>query len=114
MPLGKICWILWFSSMITRILRRWPRPAAGLEAELAVGDPAAPVGAGAVAVFGAAVVAVGVVVPGAEEQPTNRAPPASTAPARAARRRKGPVSGVRRERLRACLLIAPTCSSRRV
>jgi hypothetical protein len=41
MPLGKICWMLWFSSMITRILRTWPDPAAGLAEELAVGwDPA--------------------------------------------------------------------------
>jgi hypothetical protein len=29
MPLGKICWMLWFSSMITRILRRRPRPPGG-------------------------------------------------------------------------------------
>ena len=33
--------MLWFSSMITRILRTWPDPAARLAEELAAGyDPA--------------------------------------------------------------------------
>jgi hypothetical protein len=33
--------MLWFSSMITRILRNWPDPAVRLAEELAVGcDPA--------------------------------------------------------------------------
>jgi hypothetical protein len=35
MPLGKICWMLWFSSMITRILRSLPESAAGLNEERA-------------------------------------------------------------------------------
>ena len=48
MPPGKICWTLWFSSMITRILRSWPSPAAELAVGWVLALPAAAEAAAAV------------------------------------------------------------------
>src|ERR1035441_3575028 len=89
MPVGKTCWMLWFSSMITRILRSWPDPAARPAAGC---DPA---------VLVVALVAEPAPVPGAEdaagaeEQPTTRKLPIRPAPARPAPTRKGRCRDVR-------------------
>jgi hypothetical protein len=93
MPLGKICWMLWFSSMITRILCTRPRPPASWRTELAAGgDVAGLVTAGAVE---------GVTARGAEEQPASRKLPVSTVPAKSVPTRRGLASEAGPERFRA-------------
>ena len=106
MPPGKTCWMLWFSSMITRILRSWPVRAAGLAAELAAGcDPvtlAAPTGA------------EGPLVPWAEEQPATRRLAIRPVPARTGASGRGRASEMRPERLpRMVFHLAESDSSRR-
>src|SRR5580704_5045330 len=91
--------MLWFSSMITRILRRAPSPPARLGAELPGGaeliggwDPAGLVVARAVE---------GITVPGADVQPATRKLPASRALARQDLTQKEPHGTVRPVTLRA-------------
>jgi hypothetical protein len=77
-----------------------PRPPVGVEAELDTD-----LGAGAVAA------GLGAAVPGTEEQPTIKAPPANMALARTVRSCQGPASAVRQENLRAWLLISPSLTA---
>jgi len=79
-----------------------PRPPVGLEAELGTD-----LGARAVVVAAG----LGAAVPGAEEQPATKAPPASMTLARTLRSWRGPVSAVRPENLRAWLLISPSLTA---
>src|SRR6266567_2390268 len=98
MPLGKICWRLWFSSMITRILRGWPDPAAPPGPAVGCCAPAVPVAA-VVAEEAPPAGAEEPGVPWAEEQPATRRLPINTAQARPGPARKWPVSEVRSRHL---------------